>query len=978
MDQHHPTGPFLSLKWKALVLTSLVLVALTGSFAALNYLELRKQFERRREDLQNQYALQVQALLDQSTIRLQQLNTAVASLPDIESILQKDREKDATTAFAPLASTLQWDLGIESLALISATGERIAAHGLNSNPRFADMLSAAVKEVIKTETPRSLIDCSDTCLQYAIAPILGKDGNLGALLLGLSLADVVMDFRRVSGTDLGLIVEQVSADPATKEPDRWLSGWQASVVALTNYHDNIRILRSLSDAGVTINRLVKPAYVNVQERDMEVRVFPPLTGFDQRENAHLVVIADITEPMSRIHTATQRSLYLGAVGLLLSELLLLAILWPPTSRLKRAAAILPLLAEGTFSTARAEISGTRPTRMFRDEVDVLNDTAIALSHQLEALNTEVATRTRDLSERMLEITREKNFVTHVLETAQAVILTQDKNNEILMINPYGQALTGYTKSELEGRPFLALLARGSIVTGVRELLTELVSGAREHFEVECDLRCKDDSVVNIVWHHSRLLGPTTDSPLILSVGMDITARKKAELRLAWMADHDPLTGLFNRRRFEQELDQAVASAKRYQHSGALLFFDLDQFKYVNDTSGHSAGDQLLVSLGESLPSLLRETDVIGRLGGDEFGVILTRATADEAIQVAKKILVHVRDAEFCVGERVHKVSASLGIALFPEHGNDVQDLLARADLAMYQVKESGRGGWYLLSDDDQSQRLMHERVLWKQRVERALTDNRFILYVQPIVRIADRSPSHYEVLLRMQGDDGAIIGPTHFIEVAERSGLINMLDRMVMSETIHYQALARDRGLKLTLTVNLSAHAFNDPELLNHLKRLLRETQLDPQQLIFEMTETAALADLTAARRLMEAINEIGCHFALDDFGTGFSSFYYLRQLPFEFIKIDGAFIRNLGDRPDDQVLVKAMGEIARAFKKKTIAEQVEDAETLAVLGQYGIDFAQGYFTGSPVLITEMFGHDVAATEAHQSGHITNTLGGGA
>jgi EAL domain-containing protein (putative c-di-GMP-specific phosphodiesterase class I) len=178
---------------------------------------------------------------------------------------------------------------------------------------------------------------------------------------------------------------------------------------------------------------------------------------------------------------------------------------------------------------------------------------------------------------------------------------------------------------------------------------------------------------------------------------------------------------------------------------------------------------------------------------------------------------------------------------------------------------------------------------------------------------------------------------------------------MFLSQAVHYQALARDRGQKITLTVNLSAHAFNDPELLGHLKRLLKENQLDPQQLILEMTETAALADLTAARRLMEAINEIGCHFALDDFGTGFSSFYYLKQLPFEFIKIDGAFIRNLGDRPDDQVLVKAMGEIAKAFKKKTIAEQVEDAQTLALLERFEIDFAQGYFTGSPLEITEVF-----------------------
>jgi EAL domain-containing protein (putative c-di-GMP-specific phosphodiesterase class I) len=203
----------------------------------------------------------------------------------------------------------------------------------------------------------------------------------------------------------------------------------------------------------------------------------------------------------------------------------------------------------------------------------------------------------------------------------------------------------------------------------------------------------------------------------------------------------------------------------------------------------------------------------------------------------------------------------------------------------------------------------------------------------------------------MQGDDGEIIGPTQFIEVAERSGLIHSIDRMVMSEAIRYQALAMARGLRITLTVNLSAHAFNNPDLLNQLKQLLQETGLDPQQLIFEMTETAALADMVAARHLMETINTIGCQFALDDFGTGFASFYYLKTLPFKFIKIDGSFINRLGEDADDQVLVKAMAEIARAFGKKTIAEQVEDERALALLAEYGIDYAQGYYIGRPLPI---------------------------
>jgi diguanylate cyclase (GGDEF)-like protein/PAS domain S-box-containing protein len=943
------SGFFLSLKWKALLLSSIALIVVTGALVTINYIELRNQFEQRRAELQSQYAHQVQGLLDQSDRRLRQWSTMVASLLGVQ-VAGKSSDGGMLAEFERLAAILELDMGVENIALVAASGQRLAAHGLDVHSDNRATLDEATRRALATESPASLIDCSNTCLQYAITPILGTGD---ALVVGVSLADVVLDFQRVSGTDLGLIVGQAGTILKNGDSERWLRLWDAKVAALSNSRTNMEILRAAAREKTLSDSTRESIYVDTNEREYEVRLFP-LAGFDEREEAYLVIVADVSNATAKIRAALRRNITLGTAGLVLSELLLLAILWTPMSRLRRAAANLPWLAEGAFAEIRAAISETPFTHFVRDEVDVLNDMAIALSFQLEALNVEVAKQTRDLSEQMNEITQQRNFVTHVLETAQAIILTQNRNNEILMINPYGQAMTGYSLSELRGRPFVDLLTQKEGVDNLRNHLSDLVAGAREHFEEESDLYCKDHSTLNVVWQHSRLKGEIDDAPVILSVGMDITARKKAELRLAWLADHDPLTGLYNRRRFTRELNDAVAVARRYRRTGALLFLDLDQFKYINDTSGHHAGDRLLQRLGELLPSILREVDVIGRLGGDEFAVILNQATADEAVQVTKKILAHICEIEFSVGEQIHKLSASIGIALFPEHGINIEDLLARADLAMYQVKDSGRGGWYLLSGQDQSQRLMRERVFWKQRVEHALKDKRFLLYVQPILNIRDQTISHYEVLLRMQGDDGEIIGPTQFIEVAERSGLIHSIDRMVMSEAIHYQALAMAQGLRITLTVNLSAHAFNNPDLLHQLEQLLLKTGLDPKQIIFEMTETAALADMMAARRLMEAINVIGCQFALDDFGTGFSSFYYLKKLPFEFIKIDGSFINKLGERADDQVLVKAMGEIARAFGKKTIAEQVEDEKTLALLAEYGIDYAQGYHVGRPIPITNI------------------------
>jgi diguanylate cyclase (GGDEF)-like protein/PAS domain S-box-containing protein len=945
----------------------LVLVAVTMSFAALDYVELREQFEERRDTVNEQYLKQVQGLLEQSAQHLKRLGTAIASLPDVRNPLavQSSRTEatrphanelkaNARVNFEHIVSTLELDLGIETAAIFSRTGERLVTRGVPTDDITGLQLGVVVRRAMDEETPLDFYHCADTCLLFAVAPVLGDEQSVGAILLGLPPADVVRDFKTVSGTDIGLIVSR-TAQSAAVETHRMLPQWTAHIIALSNFNRNAGLLRNLAVERPVLEDLKAPQQFGQDGRQYEIRLVS-LESFGPAAKAHMVFIADITEELRRIKAATGRSLALGIGGLILSEALLMATLWTPMSRLRRAADTLPKLAHRAYDEVRLRITKTRRSGGSRDEVDVLDDTAIALSYQLEALNSEVNKRTQDLSERMAELAQERDFITHILNPAQAIIVTQNSQNEILMLNRHGERLTGYTAGELHGRPFVSLLADETLGPGLMPRLADLGTGRRDHLEEEWDVRCKDGSTLNVVWLHSRLNGQFREAPTVLSIGMDITARKRAELRLAWLADHDPLTGLFNRRRFQEELKEAIAASKRYQHGGALLFFDLDQFKYVNDTSGHRVGDLLLERLGESLPRLLREVDIIGRLGGDEFAAVLPRATADEAVQVARKILAHIRECEFRARGRVHKASASIGIALFPQDGNNVRDLLAHADLAMYRVKETGRGGWHLFSSEDQSRQIIQDRVLWKERVEHALAQNRFLLYVQPIIDLRDNTTSHYEILLRMQAEDGSVIAPAQFIQVAERSGLIHAIDRLVLADALHYQARLQTRGRVVTFSINLSAHAFNDPELLPHLKRLLEETQVDPQRVILEMTETAAVGDLAAARRLIESIRALGCHFALDDFGTGFSSFFYMRELPMEFIKIDGSFIRGLAASPDDQALVRAMSQIAKDFGKKTVAEQVENEETMSLLRLYGIDYAQGYLTGRPAPVDEVFG----------------------
>ncbi|HPE80407.1 MAG TPA: EAL domain-containing protein [Gammaproteobacteria bacterium] len=425
----------------------------------------------------------------------------------------------------------------------------------------------------------------------------------------------------------------------------------------------------------------------------------------------------------------------------------------------------------------------------------------------------------------------------------------------------------------------------------------------------------------------------------------LTARTEAEQNLMWLADHDPLTNLFNRRRFQEVFDRILALSVRYQRTGALLFLDLDQFKYVNDLSGHQAGDALLLLVASSLRDAVRHSDVLARLGGDEFALVLPEAQADEAVYMANKLQHELRQVEFAAHGREHKVSCSIGITLFPDHGSDLNDLLANADMAMYQAKEAGSGRWHMYSPDEQAKELLASRAKWRERISQALIDDAFELHFQPIFDIRQHKVTRYETLVRMRDNAGQLVFPDNFIPVAEQSGQIHEIDRWVIRKVI--DRVKQNPGL--SLSVNLSGRVLDDPSLLAWFHEQLQDSRIDPSDLIVEITETAAVANVQDAIAFMREIKALGCRFALDDFGSGFSSFAYLKQLPVDIVKIDGAFIQNLATSADDQLFVKALTDVAKGLGKVTVAEFVENAETLALLEAFGVDFAQGYHIGRPL-----------------------------
>jgi len=428
---------------------------------------------------------------------------------------------------------------------------------------------------------------------------------------------------------------------------------------------------------------------------------------------------------------------------------------------------------------------------------------------------------------------------------------------------------------------------------------------------------------------------------------DITNERQTAAQLAYLAERDSLTGLYNRHRFQQELERMLAECERNASQGALLFFDLDEFKAINDNFGHRAGDALLIRVASEVGALVRRNESLARLGGDEFALLAPNTTREEMARLAERIVRAIGAIPFRFEGQNLRLTSSLGIAFYPEHGLDADTLVAHADAAMYQAKRAGKNTWRIYDARLDASPVLVSHLTWNERIDHALQRGLLRLHFQGIYRAADGTLSHLEALVRMVDEDqpNSLILPGRFIPIAEKSGRILEIDRWVLAESVR---LLADKPTMPPVTVNISGRSFDDPSLPQYIADLLREHGVAPPRLIVELTETSAVTDLADAQRFIEALRTTGCGICLDDFGSGFSSFAYLKHLPVDTVKIDGMFIRNLPIDRDNQVFVKAITDVARGMGRTTVAEFVEDAKTLELLKAFGVDLVQGYHLDVP------------------------------
>lgn len=545
----------------------------------------------------------------------------------------------------------------------------------------------------------------------------------------------------------------------------------------------------------------------------------------------------------------------------------------------------------------------------------------------------------------------------LVETSHDLIWTTDALGRFTYLNNACVDLFGLQPRDLLGRCFFDFEARPQHVSNrrflsalrkngeVKNYLTHLISTDGTDRWVGINARVSHDE-------EGRIVG-------LRGTARNVTEQHDAAMEIERLATHDGLTGLPNRVSLQKTLEAALAEGEK----GSVALLDVDHFKYINDSFGHRAGDQLLIAISGLLKDLVKDKNAqVFRLGGDEFALHMPNALRREAALVGEQALSALRHYKFLASGKgcLSTLTGSIGVATYPFHGSDVATLLANVDIAMYQAKDSGRNRVRMHDHNPDDLRGTHKRVHWARELREVLDEDRVVLCAQPVVRLADRTPVHQEILVRILDRSGGMVLPGQFIEVAESLGMAQEIDLRVVRKVLDVLQGPHFRGRKTRFFVNLSRTSISDPDWVKRFHKMLTAAPIDHSQLVFEITETAAMSSVDVTQEFIAQMKGMGCRFALDDFGAGFSSFYFLKRFDVDYLKIDGGFVRDLASDNASRLFVRALCDVARGLNKQVVAEWVEEQAVMDILLEMGVQYGQGYLFARPLPFPAL----VAAEEA--------------
>jgi len=558
----------------------------------------------------------------------------------------------------------------------------------------------------------------------------------------------------------------------------------------------------------------------------------------------------------------------------------------------------------------------------------------------------------DITEKQHSIANLKKL-SMVVEYSPESILITDTNGIIEYVNPKFTEMTGYTAVEVIGKKANVFRSKSTPNSVYKNLWTTISSSQEWHGELQNSKKNGE-----LFWAQVCIVPVTNDGVITHFIGIqaDVTKARIASQKIAYQATHDMLTGLINRYQFENLLSQSITSAQQNNTTHVLFFLDLDQFKIINDTCGHIAGDEMLCQLALLLGENIKPQDILARLGGDEFAILVTQCKLAQAKKLAQNVLDLIANFQFMWEKNIFSISASIGLAEINSQTENTKEILICVDSACYAAKDLGRNRIHIYHHDDELLAKRDGEFRWVHELKYALNENKFELYAQPIVSLSDPSQKRiYEVLLRLRTRNGNIVPPGAFLSVAERYNLSEAVDHWVVEHTLawmesHFEHL----GNVDHLAINLSGPSLGSGTLLSYIIEQVTLRNLPPSMIKFEITETAAISNLRDATMFIKNLSEFGCQFALDDFGSGLSSFAYLKNLQVSTLKIDGMFVKDILDDPIDEAMVKSINDIGHVMGMKTIAEFVENDAIKQRLQDIGVDFVQGYGIGKPVPINDI------------------------